>query len=769
MEVTQTNDQWLTQLFFKASEGETIPIPYLVLRAKERLGSIEALLSWLNEFNGRLENDLRKLIQTNYHSFLELHEKNHQLQLLTQEIRPQVLGIKQHTQTVLQALIVEQKEIEDRIKKSHELETKKNTLKLFIRLHDLVEKLSKLLARPFTDADALSVRCSHVERVANEFNQLKYYASEGAKFPFVISLAPRISSLERALTQQLAQLMQIGFVQKERNVISTCLHSYVTIGAPALAEEIFQRRIVEPAVDRLLTPFVEKPSLDIHQFYAAILDFVASDCGYLLKDSPSTALSMSGEFPQSPLSQVSPTVSTTTASSTTPSDVLSPRPILSASGEIVNSPSVSVRKQSKGTARALDRLQALAQHQVEGERRALNISKHFHFLANAIFPVLDTQIGKRMAKVFTCGVPDYFASNYLASVKFLDDLELYFGDNLDNLQKFRQSQAYNSFLSRWNVSFYFSFRFQEVTNRVDESVNKPVDVQESAVLKAIHEKNFILPFGLECWNSLQLCWNEFYLFPLSHRFFKLTLQIIKRFHAGTKEAIGKKFAPLKESDGIYYYHDIKLFREKLSAGTATLYSKDSTKVAPLSPVLKSEIKSQIMNLSNQLVVLLEEISQSLIRVLTDKCAKELSGIHSIPRAYRLVTGAVVEHPMQYVENLLKPLMDFHEKYKFVLHKPTWKEWLVTIVDALLKKYSEMVKTLLTTERQREDLLLKVKKTQKSPTNATQPNELTDTDKMELQLQLDFKKFAELLCSFSGMKITSFEAYFELTADRKSVV
>jgi hypothetical protein len=68
----------------------------------------------------------------------------------------------------------------------------------------------------------------------------------------------------------------------------------------------------------------------------------------------------------------------------------------------------------------------------------------------------------------------------------------------------------------------------------------------------------------------------------------------------------------------------------------------------------------------------------------------------------------------------------------------------------------MVKTLLTTERQREDLLLKVKKTQKSPTATQQPHELSDTDKMELQLQLDFKKFAEVLCSFSGMKITSFE-------------
>jgi hypothetical protein len=144
--------------------------------------------------------------------------------------------------------------------------------------------------------------------------------------------------------------------------------------------------------------------LDIQQFYAALLHFVAVDCGYLLQDAPSSLAltSHGGESQPSPTQQMSP-ISTAASSST--SDVLSPRPVLSVSGEIVNSSasptvsSVPSSSSSKATARALNRVQALAQHQVEGERRALNISRHFHFLANAIFPVLDAQIGKRMAKV----------------------------------------------------------------------------------------------------------------------------------------------------------------------------------------------------------------------------------------------------------------------------------------------------------------------------------------------------------------------------------
>jgi hypothetical protein len=168
----------------------------------------------------------------------------------------------------------------------------------------------------------------------------------------------------------------------------------------------------------LTVSFVEKPSLDIHQFYAAILDFISNECGYLLQDSPSASLlpltasqELSPPQQQSPLS--SNATSTTTPSSASPilpvlNELHSPRPFLTASGELVNpspqsatnvSSSVVASSVNKATSRALDRLQALAQHQVEGERRALNISRHFHFLANAIFPVLDAQIGKRLAKV----------------------------------------------------------------------------------------------------------------------------------------------------------------------------------------------------------------------------------------------------------------------------------------------------------------------------------------------------------------------------------
>jgi hypothetical protein len=81
----------------------------------------------------------------------------------------------------------------------------------------------------------------------------------------------------------------------------------------------------------------------------------------------------------------------------------------------------------------------------------------------------------------------------------------------------------------------------------------------------------------------------------------------------------------------------------------------------------------------------------------------------------------------------------------------------------------MAKNLLVTERQREELLNKVKKTQSksqlsnnyqsSPTlGGFNSSDLSDTDKMELQLNFDFKKFSEILVTFTGLSINNFEVF-----------
>jgi hypothetical protein len=36
-------------------------------------------------------------------------------------------------------------------------------------------------------------------------------------------------------------------------------------------------------------------------------------------------------------------------------------------------------------------------------------------------------------------------------------------------------------MNRWNMSFYFSFRFQDITTRVDDATKKPIEVKDEFI------------------------------------------------------------------------------------------------------------------------------------------------------------------------------------------------------------------------------------------------------------------------------------------------
>ena len=57
------------------------------------------------------------------------------------------------------------------------------------------------------------------------------------------------------------------------------------------------------------------------------------------------------------------------------------------------------------------------------------------------------------------GVPDSFASNYTAAIRFLDDLEQ-LCTTLPAFNALRSCAAFASFTKRWKLSIYFSTRFQ---------------------------------------------------------------------------------------------------------------------------------------------------------------------------------------------------------------------------------------------------------------------------------------------------------------------
>lgn len=58
-------------------------------------------------------------------------------------------------------------------------------------------------------------------------------------------------------------------------------------------------------------------------------------------------------------------------------------------------------------------------------------------------------------------MPPAFHANYLAALRFLNDLEAKCQGRAA-LDRLRASSAYATFLKRWNLSVYFSLLYQEI-------------------------------------------------------------------------------------------------------------------------------------------------------------------------------------------------------------------------------------------------------------------------------------------------------------------
>jgi len=92
-------------------------------------------------------------------------------------------------------------------------------------------------------------------------------------------------------------------------------------------------------------------------------------------------------------------------------------------------------------------------------------------------------------------------------------------------QNLKNSKAYQEFSSRWDLIVYYQIRFQEISSSIENIlVNQPFLLNEDK--KSLY-KTLI---ASTIFQSIDRCWQKnVFLEPLSHRFWKLTLQCIVRF------------------------------------------------------------------------------------------------------------------------------------------------------------------------------------------------------------------------------------------------
>ncbi|KAI8642196.1 hypothetical protein BD408DRAFT_344678, partial [Parasitella parasitica] len=160
---------------------------------------------------------------------------------------------------------------------------------------------------------------------------------------------------------------------------------------------------------------------------------------------------------------------------------------------------------------------------------------HYEILVNSLWLEIIERLNKECKSIFAAGQTDVFHKNYSATVAFISELEgmCYTKRSLLYL---RNHPTYAEFMKKWQLLVYFQLRFREIIKDVERVLNDPVSsiTMDEAQEISLYGGRVIL-------NAINQCWSDqVFLYGLSHRFWKLTLQLIKRYQGWATDVIHVK-------------------------------------------------------------------------------------------------------------------------------------------------------------------------------------------------------------------------------------
>jgi len=268
------------------------------------------------------------------------------------------------------------------------------------------------------------------------------------------------------------------------------------------------------------------------------------------------------------------------------------------------------------------------------------------------------------------------------------------------------------------------------------------------------------------WECLLDCWKPEYFLPaLSHRFFKLSLQLLGRYKSWIESALSEGKDTTKElwlqpllsftpNQWIYVSYDIQQVSEKI-INTYLKYVNESNSTLPSEVLLM--MKESYLESINMLMSLLPSIGTRITGNITRKCIESLQPLYGITATYRMTNKEIPTRPSYYVSNITIPLQQFcNEADTFLLTKNK-VAWIHQVLTVVTEKYLEMTTSLLNTiNKQQESLKKMAKKSTKSNSEI-----ISDVDKIHLQLYLDVEEFSSQTKKF-GIDTENFEPYQKLS-------
>ncbi|OWR46985.1 putative oligomeric Golgi complex subunit 2 [Danaus plexippus plexippus] len=354
-------------------------------------------------------------------------------------------------------------------------------------------------------------------------------------------------------------------------------------------------------------------------------------------------------------------------------------------------------------------------------------ARKYRFLVNCFWCEVESRLEVNLASIFAPGNPQLFYRRYSESMCFIRKLEEYCATK-ETIKLLHETPEYKSFLRRWNLPVYFQIRFQEVAGGFEGSLkSSPV---------------------LQCWRALQDCWSDgIYIEALSHKFWKLSLQLISRYTTWITSICTQTSKPKVEPTGldktlIEYSISFLIDSERLYQRLPQFLQMVETKMC--NQKCKDLLIPSLKPSQNLLLGLKNKIHQCIVNELYEYFNVQLKQVSDIPRLYRKTNRSIPTKPCTYIETIAKSIKGFNEEVSTRLDK----EFLVNVYNDLFKtmtdSYYKYVEDVLVSVHKTEESLRRLKQIRDISFQQTQENTgVNDGDKIRLQLNVDVVSYSNL--------------------------
>ncbi|KAI4336306.1 hypothetical protein L6164_014846 [Bauhinia variegata] len=544
-----------------------------------------------------------------------------------------------------------------------------------------------------------------LERIASEMNRLKFYVTHAKNLPFIENMEKRIQNASLILDASLGHCFVDGLEHRDATAIYNCLRAYAAIDNTKSAEEIFRTTVVAPLVQKII---------------------------------PHGSLPM-------------------TAGS---------------SGDGLDSDYMQIKE-------CIDKDCKFLLEISSAENSGLHV---FDFLANSILKEVLTAIQKGKPSAFSPGRPTEFLKNYKSSLNFLAHLESYCPSR-SAVAKFRSEAVYAEFMKQWNIGVYFSLRFQEIAGALDSvlTTSSLVPVQNSESGETNYQ-GLTLKQSVNLLESLRSCWREDVLvLSCSDKFLRLSLQLISRYsnwlssglttrkkgHTSST-TVGCEWAISAGTDDfIFIIHDIRCLEEQIRGN----YLQHVLQVlSSCSPDILELVKQSILQGGQLLEDLEPSVIKAVVESLVEKSVEDLRQMKGITATYRMTNKPLPVRHSPYVSGVLRPLKGFLDGERATTYLPseTRKEILLGTATEITDRYYELAADLVSVARKTESSLQRIRQGAQRRAGASSDvsdNNVSDTDKICMQLFLDIQEYARNLAALGvdAVSILSYRSLWQCVA------